>query len=199
MTSWKTEKSGPSGTDKETGMENVERASSLPGSVFSACDALVEAELEASVANVFLKYMATECIPISEPTDLGRPRDSVSSTDIRAFLDAEAERELVTAPQLDCGLDPERIWVLADLTLNGSGLSRHRATLKLREFIDELWSSTDLDPALLLQMMEMIKTHEKNGAMSMLMHILLLAVTSAYDRQGTETAPHGEEEAVGPS
>ena len=188
---------------QEPGKENRSKQgladpSSLPADVFEACEPDVEAELAGSVAQIFLRHMATEEPPLSVPAlNLKIPeRDVVSEEEVETFTSIRALQAAMLPPDLQKNLSAERLWILADLATHGTSASRQRATKELGGCINDLWESQELEQSLLTQLIQLIDQARERTGVSMLMNVLLMAASNAAeDQSGASKSP--EKETVG--
>lgn len=166
----------PAGTDAQA-------ESCLPSGLFESCDPSVVDELAGSVAQVFLRHMATECAP---PIEVGKleqdnTRNLVSDEEIVAFLTERSSGPRTEAPDLDADLAGERLFILADLATHGSGLARQKATTELREFVNGLWRDKRIESGLLRELVELIDHARQRAGVSVLLQVLLMAATKAME------------------
>ena len=100
---------------------------------------------------------------------------------------AIAATEEIDAPDPLAGLDDERLWILADLSCFGSGLTRHRATRELREFLTQVWND-DVHVETLKDLVQALHTNNEASGTSALLHVLRLAASNSPARQGHSSA-----------
>ena len=112
---------------------DLSKASTLPVDTFDTCDPMVEAALAESAVQIFLRHMTAirpDGSAHDDPNDMPQP-EQISQQEIDECLEAIAaiaapnEAEI---PDPLANLDEERLWILADLSCFGTGLTRHRAT-----------------------------------------------------------------------
>ncbi len=177
--------------------EGLADPSCLPADVFEVCESNVETELAGSVAQIFLRHMATE-----EPSltvaiaDLKVPkRDEVSEEEVETFTSIRALQAAMLPPDLQKNLSAERLWILADLATHGTSASRQRANKELGGCINDLWESQELEKSLLTQLIQLIDQARERTGVSMLMNVLLMAASNAAEGQGE--AHKVEKESIG--
>lgn len=121
-------------------MESVRQASSLPSGVFRAASPTVERALAADVGDIFLRHMSCTDRVIGpedgprahQPDPTIEARNAVSDEELHALVSELCRQDKVSAPHIDDQLDPERTWILANLTLTGNPATRQRAVAELR-------------------------------------------------------------------
>lgn len=172
--------------------------SSLPSDVFEACEPDVEAELAGSVAQIFLRHMATEEPPpsVAEARLEIPKRDEVSQEEVETFTSIRSLQAAMLPPDLQKNLSAERLWILADLATHGTNSSRQRATKELGGCINDLWETQELEKSLLTQLIQLIDQARERTGVSMLMNVLLMAAANAAEDQG-EAAKNEQREKVG--
>ncbi len=179
-------------------IEEITKPSSLPSGVFESCDPNVEAELAGSVAQIFLRHMATEDPPQALASQAVKvpKRDHVSEEEVETFTSIRSLQAPAPPPDLKKNLSAERLWILADLATSGTSASRQRATKELGECINDLWEAQELEKSLLTQLIQLIDQARERTGVSMLMNVLLMAATNAAEGQGDESS-NCEKERVG--
>ena len=80
-------------------------------------------------------------------------------------------------------MDLGRVWILADLSCFGTGLTRHRATRELREFLTQVWND-EIQVETLKGLVEALHNSNESGGASALLHVLRLAASNSLERQG---------------
>ena len=180
---------------KSSESEEPAKPSSLPSDVFESCESNVEAELAGSVAQIFLRHMATEepAQSLTKKALKVPKRDHVSEEEVETFTSIRSLQAPMLPPDLTKNLSGERLWILADLATQGTSASRQRATKELGECINDLWEEQELEKSLLTQLIQLIDQARERTGVSMLMNVLLMAATNAAEGQETES----EKEHVG--
>ncbi|MEE9127236.1 MAG: hypothetical protein V3U11_08850, partial [Planctomycetota bacterium] len=122
---------------------DLSKASTLPVDTFDTCDPMVEAALADSAVQIFLRHMTAIRANIDgtsddETADMPQP-EQISQDEIDECLAAIAVANEVETPDPLANLDEERLWILADLSRFGTGLTRHHATKELRSFLTDVW------------------------------------------------------------
>jgi hypothetical protein len=173
----------------ETDKDSLADLSSLPSGVFEACEPNVEAELAGSVAQIFLRHMATEEPPPSVPKAIiAKPvRDVVSKEEVETFTSIRALQATVQPPDLKKNLSAERLWILADLATHGTSASRQRANKELGGCINDLWETQELEQSLLTQLIQLIDQARERTGVSM--NVLLMAASNAAEDQDEASSP----------
>lgn len=158
----------------------------------------VEAELAGSVAQIFLRHMATEEPPpaLAEAKLEIPKRDVVSEEEVETFTSIRALQTAMLPPDLQKNLSAERLWILADLATQGTSASRQRATKELGGCINDLWEGQELEKSLLTQLIQLIDQARERTGVSMLMNVLLMAASNAAEGQGV-SSEMVEKETVG--
>jgi hypothetical protein len=174
---------------------DLSKASTLPVDTFDTCDPMVEAALADSAVQIFLRHMTAirpdiESNNHDEAHNMPQP-EQISQQEIDECLEAIAG---IAAPD-DAGtpdplanLEEERLWILADLSRFGTGLTRHRATKELRVFLTEVWND-DVHIEMLEDLVKALHAHNEQGGASALMQALMMAASNSLERQGRLAEP----------
>jgi len=166
--------------------QDLSKTSTLPVDTFDTCDPMVEAALADSAVQIFLRHM-TAIRPDMQVggDDLEKipQRETITQQEIDECVAAIAATEGIDAPDPLAGLDDERLWILADLSCFGTGLTRHHATRELREFLTQVWNDEVQVETLKDLVQALHNSNEVNGA-SALLHVLRLAASNSLERQG---------------
>jgi hypothetical protein len=104
----------------------VKRSSSLPSSMFDACDPMLETRL-CETAESMLARMPQPAPAVASPRQPGEQRIEQVSRDELSRLPDLIARGITAAPALDLGLAEEYLAILADLTSHGDGPASRRA------------------------------------------------------------------------
>jgi hypothetical protein len=104
----------------------VKRASSLPSSMFDACDPMLETRL-CDTAESMLAHMPLPAPAVTSPLQPGEQRIEQISRDELSRLPSLIANAPAPAPALDAGLEAEHLAILADLTTHASGTASRRA------------------------------------------------------------------------
>jgi hypothetical protein len=167
--------------------EDLSKTSTLPVDTFDACDPMVEAALADSAVQIFMRHMTAIRPDMAggthEDVDDMPQREQVSQDEIDECLEAIAAADKVGIPDLLAGLDDERMWILADLSHFGTGLTRHRATKELREFLTDVWKDA-VQIETLKDLVQALHISTEKGGASALLRALLLAASTSLERQG---------------
>jgi hypothetical protein len=156
----------------------VEQASGIPLALFGACDPMVEAKLLEDAMQLLRQMTVdTELMPTSPPPDVAA--NAVEPADIEALVRGLAGVAAEPEPDLLEGAAVERLWVLLDIAVAGTGVARQRATAQLREAMLDLRGGGVETPHL----HELARLLECEGAddMSLLLRTLQLATRRALD------------------
>lgn len=108
----------------------VKRASSLPSSMFDACDPMLETRL-CETAESMLQCMPQPASALTSPQQPGEQRIEQVSRDELSRLPNLIAEGAVPPPALDQGLDDEYLAILADLVTADAGPGCRRAARML--------------------------------------------------------------------
>ncbi len=172
--------------------QDLSKASTLPLNTFDTCDPMVEAALADSAVQIFLRHMTAVRANIDgttydETTDMPQP-EQVSQDEIDQCLAAIAVANKVETPDPLANLDDERLWVLADLSRFGTGLTRHRATKELRSFLTDVWND-EVHVEMLQDLVQALHACNEQGDASALMQALMMAASNSLARQSRQAEP----------
>lgn len=116
---------------------DLARSSSVPSDAFDLQDPMLEAALTDSAMQFFLGHMtAFENLSGAIEADVTPRHEAISIEELRATFERVARFESHDPPDLLSQIDTERFWIVADLVTKGDTLSRHRATVELRQIMD---------------------------------------------------------------
>jgi hypothetical protein len=167
--------------------QDLSQTSTLPVDTFDTCDPMVEAALADSAVQIFLRHMTAirPDMQAGSADDLDKmpQRETITQEEIDECVAAIAATETIDAPDPLAGLDDERLWILADLSCFGSGLTRHRATRELREFLTQVWND-DVHVETLQDLVQALHASNETSGASALLHVLRLAASNSLERQG---------------
>lgn len=162
--------------------EEIHRESALPADLFECQEPMVEAAVMDAAARVFLDKLGhptlADAAPLRSLPDLA----AVDQAAIEACLVQFRELGDEAPPDLMCGLDDERLWVLVDLARHGSGLGRQRATHELRQLLRELGVQAEDNRTLLEVLAERLTDEMRGGGYPVVFQALLLEVRTALRR-----------------
>lgn len=169
--------------------EVVEQASGVPVSVFRACDRIVEAKLIGDGLHLLRHMNIDDSFLVNAPP----PEVADNSVDpghVRDMLSWLEQDQPEGHPDLLEDLPLERLWILLDISVIGSGLARQRATFELRTTMQDLRACDGMDTAQLEELSQML-TCDEFRALPMLCQTLRLATERALrqlppDRVSTE-------------
>ncbi len=178
---------------KQRVQSDLRRTSTLPVGTFDVCDPMVEAALADSAVQIFLKHMTAIRPDVRGGQDIDDlpQRETVTQEEIDECLEASAEMGDVSpldVPDVLAGLDDERLWILADLTRFGTGLTRQLATKELRQFLTNVWDD-EVQVDTLKGLVQSLRT--ASGGASAMLHVLMLAASNSLARQGHPVQPRG--------
>ncbi len=167
--------------------QDLSKASTLPVDTFDTCDPMVEAALADSAVQIFLRHMTAIRANIDgtsddETADMPQP-EQISQDEIDQCLAAIAVASQVETPDLLANLDDERLWILADLSRFGTGLTRHRATKELRSFLTDVWNDK-VHVEMLQDLVQALHACNEQGGASALMQVLMMAASNSLERRG---------------
>ena len=115
----------------------VKRASSLPSSMFDACDPMLETRL-AETTEAMLALLHEPDQAIAQPAEQGEKRlEQVAAAELAALPNRVRQNGCDTAPPLDVddGLDAEYLGILTDTCATADGQARAgAASLLVRDF-----------------------------------------------------------------
>lgn len=166
--------------------QDLSKTSTLPVDTFDACDPMVEAALADSAVQIFLRHMTAIRPDIQGAADDLEEipqRETITQEEIDECQAAIASAQGIEPPDPLAGLDDERLWILADLSCFGTGLTRHRATRELREFLTQVWND-EIQVETLKGLVEALHNSNESGGASALLHVLRLAASNSLERQG---------------
>jgi hypothetical protein len=151
---------------------------------------MVEAALVDAAARVFLEQLGHggPSTPLTS-TGVPLPREII---DVDAFAACLREFRALTAeppPDLMRGLADERVWILLDLARHGTGLSRQRATLELRQLLHQLGSEAEQHVDLLRDLSAQLAGAVRGGGFPVVFAALLFEAQAALRRLDACPAP----------
>lgn len=112
------------------------KASTLPNDTFDLQDPMLEAALTDSTMQFFLEHMtAFDNLSGAPEADTNPRHEPVPTDELRATLDHVARFDSLEPPDLHSNLHTERFWIIADLVFTGDTLSRHLATIEIRQIM----------------------------------------------------------------
>lgn len=170
--------------------QDLSKTSTLPVDTFDTCDPMVEAALADSAVQIFLRHMTAIRPDIQgqvDDLDDVPQRETITQKEIDECLEAISATADIEPPDPLAGLDDERLWILADLSCFGIGLTRHRATRELREFLTQVWND-EVQVETLKDLVHALHNRNESGGASALLHVLRLAASNSLERQGHSSA-----------
>lgn len=143
---------------------DVKRTSSLPTSMFDACDPMVEAALADSAAHIFRRLMAYGPPPGYEDLREDELRaESVTPREIATMCVQLAGEEQIDPPDLTEGSDLEYLWILLDFCLEERGPVRERARETLHAALGRELDVARIGEEFLGKLREMLDPDQPGG------------------------------------
>jgi hypothetical protein len=162
----------------------VGRTSAVPLALFSPCDPMVEAKLVDDAIEL-LRHMNVHEGPrtaeFEPPAEL--PENEITPAHMRALLGRLPDIERATLPDLDECRDQERLWILADIAMLGTGRAAARATELLGEGLADLWSSDGVDAATLASLAQMLREADARPKASQVFRAIRDAAEDVLDQK----------------
>ncbi len=170
--------------------QDLSKISTLSPDTFDTGDPTLDAALADSAVEVFLRHMTAirPDLHATSTQELERipARETITQDEIDECVASIAATEGIRPPNPLAGLDDERMWILADLSCFGTGLTRHRATKELRAFLTKVWNDEVHVKTLETLVSSLHNSNAASGA-SALLHVLRLAASQSIERQGRTT------------
>jgi hypothetical protein len=166
--------------------QDLSKTSTLPVDTFDTCDPMVEAALADSAVQIFLRHMTAirpDMQGSFDELEEVPQRETITQEEIDECLAALAATAGIDPPDPLAGLDDERLWILADLSCFGTGLTRHHATRELRAFLTQVWND-EVQIETLKDLVAALHNSNESGGASALLHVLRLAASNSLERQG---------------
>lgn len=161
--------------------QEVERTSGIPLAIFAACDPMIEAKLIEDAMQLLTKMnVDAALVPTSPPPDVAA--NAIRPEDVDALLSSVTEVHDEAEPDLLEDLAVERLWVLLDIAVVGSGVARQRATAQLRQAMLDLRQCEGLETPHIEELAAMLGEVGADD-MSLLFKTLQLATRRALEQQ----------------
>lgn len=110
------------------------KTSTVPNDTFDLQDPMLEAALTDSTMQFFLEHMTVfDNLDGAVEADPNPRVEAIPPDELQDTFDRVACLDSLDPPDLHSNLQTERFWIVADLVFTGDTLSRHLATIEIRQ------------------------------------------------------------------
>ncbi|MCC6671100.1 MAG: hypothetical protein IT458_08565 [Planctomycetes bacterium] len=167
---------GENPADQPEGWADPKGASCLPGAIYDTGDAQVENALSDTVLAIFRAHLTIEPQMARSEAAAETCEENLRPEELAETFRRLAAMGPVPAPDLLAGFDQERTWILLDLSVQGAGLARQRATAELRQTVCQQWHKDSMDLRLLETLAQLLKQAcAREGAPALIRALALTA------------------------
>lgn len=168
------------GEDQEAHTPGAATGTTLPKDILTSSDPAVEHVLANAAIKVFRRHMMGDEHLAPQNLPRGERRvETIDAKELRECAEQLCDLSAEDPPDLEHELAPERMWILLDLSRNGAGLARQRATAELRDLLAGPSFARDVGLATLEALVPLLERAKQQKDVPVVFQVLHMAAERA--------------------